>query len=414
MKRSYILTVIFPVIFGFTTSLNAETLTASFLSGLRREAAQAHPATSAATLRASAAAQDLRAVRLWDDPMVGVSVMSADVEMRRDDGDIQLMAEQPIPRRGLYAANLEKADAMRRAEIENSRSSALEIGAAAARNAIELALADEMIAIQADQLQWLQKTVENARQRALTPGASAIETLRLESELARETQLLESAKRTRESLARTLNLSLGRPLETSWPALKLPASPPPVPVGTAEVARISTSNPKVRAMMETANAANAETKITHRERQPEVSVAVEANLYSGGDYRSSMVGVKMTLPWFNEPSYTARTKAAQIRGQAASLDVETLRREVAANVLAVSNEAANAAAQAHAYSGDVYNRTLEASQSTETAWINSRAGLNELLDARRMLFSIRLEQRRFIAMQQAALEQLHVLVPTRP
>ena len=139
----------------------------------------------------------------------------------------------------------------------------------------------------------------------------------------------------------------------------------------------------------------------------------KANLYSGGDYRSTMVGVKMTLPWFNEPSYTARTKAAQTREQAASLDVKTMHREVAAQVLASSNEAANAAAQARAYGGDVYNRTLDASKSVEAAWINSRATITDLLEAQRMLFSIRLEQRRFIAMQQAALEELHTLVPTR-
>jgi hypothetical protein len=39
--------------------------------------------------------------------------------------------------------------------------------------------------------------------------------------------------------------------------------------------------------------------------------------------------------------------------------------------------------------------------------------LTDLLDSSRMLFSIRLEQRRMVAMQLAALEQLHTLVPNR-
>jgi hypothetical protein len=36
-----------------------------------------------------------------------------------------------------------------------------------------------------------------------------------------------------------------------------------------------------------------------------------------------------------------------------------------------------------------------------------------LLDSSRTLFAIRLEQRRMIAMQLAALEELHTLVPNR-
>lgn len=396
---------------AFSTAGEETHLSPSFLSSLRREAAANHPTARAANLRAEAMTRDFAAVRLWDDPMVGLSFMSAQREMRRDDGDIQLMAEQALPRPGLFQANRLKAEALRRAEFENASSSALEAGATAAKNAIELALADETITIQAQQIQWLRTLAENARERALTPGASGVEALRIDTELTRESQILEAAKRTRESLAQQLNLNLGRPLETPWPKLTLPASPSPVPVGVAETARISHANPKVRAMKETARAADAEIRITQSERKPGVAVGVETNLYSGGDYRSTMVGVKMSLPWFNEPSYTARTEAARIRRDAVAEDVETLRREIASQVLNLSAEAANAAAQARAYAGPIQTRTTEASRAIEAAWISSTATLSELLEANRMLFSVRLEQRRFIAMQQAALEDLQTLVP---
>lgn len=414
MKTSLFLPFYTAVSLAVSGAEAERTLSPSFLSSLRSEAAARHPAATAAELRADAMGRDVVAVRLWDDPMVGLSLMSADREMRRDDGDVRLMAEQPLPRPGLFRASRDKAEALRRAESENATSSSLEVGAAAAKNAIELALADETIEIQTKQIQFLQKLAGNARERALTPGASGVEALRIDSELTRETQILEAAKRTRDSLAQRLNLSLGRPLETHWPKLALPASPSPVPVGIAETARISHANPKVRAMKETARAADAEIDITRSERKPGVSVGVETNLYSGGDYRSTMVGVKMSLPWFNEPSYTARTDAARLRRDAAAKDVETLRREIAAEVLTLSAEAANAAAQARAYAGDIQTRTNEATRAIEAAWISSTATLSELLEANRMLFSVRLEQRRFIAMQQAALEDLHTLVPTRP
>jgi outer membrane protein, heavy metal efflux system len=392
---------------------DAKILNDSFLSGIRTEAARTHPAAVAGKLRAKAAAQDVRAVRLWDDPMVGLSFMAAERMMREDDGDIMLGFEQPLPKPGLYAANREKAEAMRRAEAETSRSAALEAGTMAAKNAIELALADESVTLQESQVQWLNTMAENARQRAVNPDGSSIEALRLDSEVTREKQILDAAKRTRESMAQKLNLSLGRPLETRWPTLRLPPAPPPVPVAASEIARIPHANPNVRAMKETASVAQAERRITEREKLPEVSVGVETNLYSGGDYRSSTFGIKMTLPWLNEPSYAARTDAARTRETAAVADIEVLRREIAASVLSATTEAANAAAQARAYSGDVYGKTLQATQTIESSWITSKATLTELLESNRILFSIRLEQRRFIAMQLAALEELNLLVPRK-
>ena len=164
-------------------------------------------------------------------------------------------------------------------------------------------------------------------------------------------------------------------------------------------------------MKETATAAKAETRITERERHPEFSVGMETAAYSGGDFRSTTLGVKMTLPWLNDSSYAARTNAARIREKSATLDIETLRREIASDVLSAVADAANAAAQAHAYSGEVYTRALQATQAIEASWISSKLPLIDLLESQKMLFSIRLEQRRFIAMEQAALEELNLLVP---
>ena len=385
----------------------------TFLTALRAEACRKHPAADSANLRAAAAARDIRGVRLWDDPMAGLSLMAAETAKRRDDGDIRVSFEQPLPKPGLFAANLSKAEALHRAELENSRSSSLEIGAAAARDAIELALADESITLQTAQLKWLDSMAENARQMASNPDATSIDALRLESQLARETQILQAARRTRESVSRSLNLRLGRPLESPWPALRLSTDPAPVPVASAEIARIPHANPKVRSMKEMASAANAGTRIADRERLPQLSVGVDANLYSGGDFRSASVGLKMSLPVFNRGTYNAKTEASRLREKAAVKDIETTRLEVASAVLAAVTEAANANAQARAYSGEIYNRSLAATRAVEGSWISSKSSLTDLLESNRMLFSIRLEQRRFAAMQLAALEELNLLVPNR-
>ncbi len=385
----------------------------SLLAALRTEASRHHPAAKSATLLATAAERDLRSVRLWDDPMVGLALKAAETSMRRSDGDIRLSYEQPLPKPGLFQANLTKADALRRAGIENSVSSTLEVGAAAAKDSIELALTDESISLQSTQIQWLETMAENARQMAANPGSTSIDALRLESELAKENQVLAAARRTRSSLARTLNLRLGRPLESPWPALRLPMDPAPVPIASTEIARIPHVNPKVRSMREMAAAAAAEIRINHSERNPQLSLGVDADLYSGGDFRSASVGLRMSLPYFSRTSYDAKIAASKLREKAAIADIESARLEVASAILTTVAEAANSAAQARAYSGEIYNRSLQATQAVENAWISSKSSLTDLLDANRMLFSIRLEQRRFIAMQQAALQELQLLVPNR-
>jgi outer membrane protein TolC len=391
----------------------SQTLDDGFLSRVRAEASRTHPAAVAANQRAAASGHDVRAIRLWDDPMIGLGFMAADTLMRADQGDLLFGVEQKLPKPGMFDAQRRKAEAMHRAEVEKSRGSALTTGEAAAKSAIELALADESITLQQAQITWLSAMTENARQMAAGPLGSNMDALRMETELAKEQQMLDAARRNREGFAGRLNLILGRSLNSPWPALKLPATPLPVPLALAEIARIAHANPKVRAMREMAGAATAETRMADRERLPEFSVGIDTRTYSGGDWRSTMVGVKMSLPWFNDSSYQAKISAAHSRELAAGRDVEAMRREVASGVLAAATEATNAAAQARAYAGEVHDKAQQTTQTIEAAWISSKAPLTDLLDASRMLFSIHLEQRRFIAMQLAALEELHTLVPNR-
>lgn len=388
-------------------------LTEPLLATLRAEAARSHPAAIAGQQKAAAATIDVHTVRLWNDPMVGLGFMAAEREMRADQGDSIIAIEQTLPKPGLFAAMRSKAEAMQRAEVENSRTATLDIAAGAAHAAIELALADESIILQRAQLDWLARMVENASQLAADPGHASSDALRLETELSKEKQLLEAARRSRDSYAQKLNLILGRPLESAWQPLRLPLVPPPAPVAQAEIARIPFVNPRVRSMTEMAGAASAETRIADRERLPEVAVGVDTNLYSGGDFRSSTIGVKVSLPWFNEPTYQAKIQAAKSREAAAGMEVEATRREIAASVLSAATEAANAAAQARAYAGEIHDKARQAQQSIETAWISSKAPLSDLLDASRTLFAIQLEQRRQTAMELAALEELRTLVPNR-
>lgn len=398
---------------GLLHAQESQRLNDHLLSQLRSEAARNHPAAVAGKLRAHAAGRDVAAVRLWNDPMAGLGFMAAEKMMRASDGDVMVAVEQSLPKPGWFDAQRGKAEAMHRAAIENATVDSLAVGAEAARAAIELALADESVDLQRAQVEWLTAMAKNAEQMTADPMSNNIEAMRMTTELAREQQMLDAARRNRDGLARQLNLTLGRSIDGSWPSLKLPDRPLPVPVATTEIGRITRANPKVRSMIEMTGAARAETRMADRERLPEVSLGIDSRMYSGGDYRSTTLGVKMSMPWFNDHSYQAKISAAKDREAVASREVEAMRREVAVRVLAAATEAANAAAQARAYAGDVRDKAEKTTQTIEAAWISSKAPLTDLLDASRALFAIRLEQRRMIAMQLAALEELHTLVPDR-
>ena len=382
------------------------------LDAIRNRAARQHPTTAAAMDRESAADQDIRAVRLWDDPMVGIGFMAArDPQMRREEGDVQVGIEVPIPKPGLYEANLLKTEALRRVESEKTRAARITSGTEATMLAIELALADEVVRLSSGELAWLSEMETNAGQLALLPGATGIDSIRLASEKVKLEQDIAASRRTRDGIARRLNVVMGKPISDPWPAYRLPASAPPVPQAAAEVARIPFANPQVRAMKEMAGAADAEIRIADRERQPSFSAGIETRGHSREGYRGTTLGLKMSIPWFNRDNYQATVDAAKYRSAAAVADIETARREVAGQVISAATEAANAAAQAHAYGGEIRAKAIEANESVQASWINSKAPLTDLLETRRLLFSVDLEQRRQIAMQLAATEKLNLLVP---
>lgn len=384
------------------------------LDAIRTEAARQHPSATAARYREAAANEDVRAVRLWDDPMVGFGFMAARrPQMRREEGDIQIGVEIPFPKPGLYQANLLKTEALRRAEAERTRAAWINSGTEATMLAIELALADEIVRLSSGELAWLSEMETNAQQIALNPGATSIDSIRIASEKVKLGQDVAASRRTRDGIARQLNIVMGKPISNTWPTFRLPASAPPTPQVAGEVARIPFANPQVRAMREMAGAADADIRIADRERLPSFSAGVETRGYSQDGYRGTTLGLKMTVPWFNRDNYQAKVDAAKFRSDAATADVETVRREVAGQVIAAATEASNAAAQARAYGGEIKDKANEANESVQASWINAKAPLTDLLETRRLLFSVDLEQRRQIAMQLASIEKLNLLVPSR-
>lgn len=386
-------------------------LDAGFLDTLRAEVRTNHPSVAAAQARVLAAESGVRAVRLWEDPMAGLGFMAADREMRMDDGDIMFGVEQMLPRRKLYEARKAKAGAERAIFEAETRTAALTLETLVAQSAIELALVDEMLAIETNQLAWLESMAANAREKLKDPMGNASEPLRIESEVAQERQKIDTTQRQRIRLARQLNILLGRDTDEAWPNLRLPESATLTPALTDELARLYQVNPMLQALLNTAEAAKSEIEVARRERSPIFSVGVESSVYSGGDFRQATVGAKMTLPFFSKSVYRANTDRAIQQQAAAEKEADALARRLRSEAVVAHTEAETSARQAKTISEEVIPRAGKAVESTQNAWISSKASILEVLEARRSLLNARLEERRSVAAHRGALEMLRSIVP---
>lgn len=401
---------------SLASAQEARVVDSGYLDALRAEVRTNHPTVAAAQARVQAAEAGVRAVRLWEDPMAGFSAMGADREMRRDEGDLMFSAEQVMPRRKLYDARKARASVERSILEAETRSAVLNLETLVAQSAVELALVDEMLTIETNQLTWLSSMAANARERLKDPMATASEPLRIESELAQQQQKIDSTTRHRLRLMRQLKILLGRSPDELWPALRLPESAALTPQLAEELSRLFQVNPMLEALLNTANAAKLEIEVARRERSPIFSIGVGSSVYSGGDFRQATVGAKVTLPFFNNSIYRANTERARNQQVAAEREVEALERRLRSDAVAAHTEAENAARQAETFSKEVIPRTEKAAESTQNAWISSKASILEVLEARRALLNARLEERRFVAAHRAALENLRSIIPppTRP
>jgi outer membrane protein, heavy metal efflux system len=384
-----------------------------FLERLRATVRAEHPSVAAAEARFRGADASVRAVRLWEDPMVGAGFMAAETEMRRDDGDMIFSAEQVLPRRKLYEAEKAKMRAEKSMAAAEFQTVALKLETLAAQTAIELALADEIVAIDASQVNWLQQMVTNARERLKDPSGTAAESLRMESELAMAEQKHQSHLLMRRRLARQLNILLGQAADQSWEKLKLPDSGAATPDLDDELAKIAAANPSLQGLARAMEAARSEIEVARRESKPVFSVGVDTRIYSGGDFRESTIGAKMSIPLLNRASYRARVERARDRHEAAEKELAAMERELRSMLVMAYTDAEDAARQAATFSKEVIPRAEQAAESLQNAWISSKATLLETLDARRSALTSRLEERRFVAAHRAALETLRSIVPPK-
>ncbi|MDB6136765.1 MAG: outer membrane protein TolC [Verrucomicrobiales bacterium] len=385
-------------------------ISSAWISSLTAGALKIHPQAEASRARTLAARRALDALPLWQDTMTGIGFMAADRSMRRDDGDVTLSVEQPLPRLGLYRAGKNRVIAEASMQQAEEGATANEIGLAIARMVTDLALTDEIIRLQSAEVGWMRTLVGTAQERSKNPDSTAVEVLRLESGLAILTQNQDTLVRQRGQLVQSLNLILLKPARTFWPQTALPVQAAGTPL-SADALRteMERRNPKLLALRQAVEAAGADVETARQQGRPSVSVGVEANAWSGGDLRSSMFMLKFSLPWLNRKSLQAETARRGELQQAAQKDLEAGRLELATLLTEFLTVAENQSRLAASYQTEVIPRAEKSLQALENAWISSQSTLPEVLEAQRLLLGARQSQKRATAAWFAALQQLAAL-----
>jgi cobalt-zinc-cadmium efflux system outer membrane protein len=200
-------------------------------------------------------------------------------------------------------------------------------------------------------------------------------------------------------------------MTAQWSLLRLPDGPASLPRIDSELARLVSANPTLRSLASTAKVSEADIDIARQERKPVFSVGADSRIYSGGRYRESTIGTKMSLPWFNRRVYQANIERARQQQSAAQGEYEALERKLRGEAIGAYTDAENAARQAETFTKEVIPRLESAARATESAWVSAKATLIEVLDAQRALLAARLEQRRAVAQQYAILETLRSIIP---
>lgn len=404
--RSLIIAVALAFVVSSSTRADTVSVSQAFLDRLIQEARASHPTMQAAQARTEAATAAIGAVRLWEDPQLGLGLTAARRSMRKDDGDVQIGVEQMLPRRGLYDAMKRQAVAQQQVLSATGKQTALTLGVAVSQAVLELALADDVIVLQTENLEWLRTIVKTAAERAKNPDANAAESLRLESELALRTQSLAVMVRQREQFTASLNVLLGRHADAAWPALALTDASLELASASALKAQLEHSNPQLAAMRHQVTGAQAEADAAREKRKPIFSLGVQTDSYSGGDFRDAMFALKVTLPWLHRAAYDADIARADKLHVAAQNDLAAQQRELYMQVLKLDTEARNSQQTVQSYTRDVLPKAEQAVTALQNAWVSSKATLLEVLDARRTLLEARQEQKRALAAGQVAAQAL--------
>jgi cobalt-zinc-cadmium efflux system outer membrane protein len=367
-------------------------ITPALTDQLLAEAQGRNPALAAAGAQADSAAAAADGVRTWDDPVatLGYSYFGPHGFSASENGNLAYGVQQRLPLFSRPRLAREAAEAGAARERLNLASETAKVRRDLTVGLLELASADETLALAGQDLHWLDAIRQTVDHRYQVGKASQVEWLKIETERETAADNLTTLQLERDHRAVELNRLLNRSLHASWPTVRLPDIPASVPSDDALMAAAVEADPDLKVMRQEIVQAHAAAQVTRRQRQPDISVGVQGLNYTGDmGLRQATATVNFSLPWLNAKRYDQDfqrdlSRAHASEGEAA--DYELKLRELVHH-MAIDLDAARR--QALLYRRSLIPLADQALASANAAWAGALGPFQDVLDARRMLVANR-------------------------
>ncbi len=369
------------------------------LDALISESRTNHPGLRAAEQRARAAEHQVEAVRRWPDPMFRFGGVVANTPGPNLDmeGDLLYEVEQGLPIFGKERAARKEAEAGAAVAGASATYQFQLLRRAIAQALHQLAFADATLRIGSEDLQLIGRMTELARQRQQAGLDSNLDFLRLENELQKRRQQLETDRLQREFERASVNRLLGRVQEAPWPAIATPAVAPAVPLSQEMFELGLKFEPRLQVLRRESAMADAGVESTRRSRRPDVRLGVAGRQWSGsGGFREGMFTVGLNLPWFNQRHYRADLDRDRARASAVEADIEDYALDVRRELFRIWTRLDASRREALLYQESIIPRSELAVQTALGAWSAGRGAFLDVHEARRMLVEARLIHARAI------------------
>ncbi|HTG43791.1 MAG TPA: TolC family protein [Verrucomicrobiae bacterium] len=386
---------------------NAVRVTPRLIRDLTEEARTNNASLWASRARILAAQENAKSIPLWRDPEVMAGGMTAEREMRAEDGDLIYGVEQMLPVFGKEKATRNAARVEIAVEEAGFEDRFQRLHKTLAQALFTAAFSDELLVLGREDLAWLETLAAVVEQRYQAGNASQVDFLRVQNERSKRAEQIRSDENNRHAAYVSVNRLLNRNLLAGWARMELPAIPGPVPFTDRLLALATGLEPKLRMLRKESERAEALAELSRKERRPNLSAVAEGRQFSRtGEGRSAEFLLKMSIPWFNGDKYRAAIRRDQARVQELENEIEDYTHELRAEVHHMTARIDNARREALLYRDQIIPRSEQALRSAEAAWKASRDAFRDVLDSRRMLIDAKTMYFRSVTEQYMAMSEL--------
>jgi outer membrane protein TolC len=374
-----------------------------------------NPDIATARKRWDAAIQKVPQARAWDDPAVGVDAWrkSAGAESPSQTG---LMVSQAIPWFGKRDLRGRVETGMARQAEMGWRMKTLEVVAMVKQAYYDLWQTQRELEVNEHNQELMRQFVEVARVRYETGKASQSDLIRARNELARLSEDRVDRERMHLQALAELNQLLRRAPGTAveiGPEVTAPVLEPGVTLEQLQAA--ADERPELLGVREGAvRSAEAALALAKKGYDPDLQFRVEGWQYEGkGGIQEYDMGVSINFPWLNRGKYRAAISEARANLDASRDELDAMHTRTAADVKELYDGIHTMHHHYDLYTEKLIPQQQLAVEAAQAAYETGTGGFLDVLDARRMLFDLEMQNLHHAAEFQRLLASLERMVGGR-